>query len=344
MKRQPTRRRRRSQIGLESQPLTSVVTPVYNGEEFLAACIESVLAQTYTNWEYVIGDNASTDRSLEIARSYAARDPRIRVHHWATFVDLMSNFNRTLTLIARDSRFCKFVLADDWLYPDCVEKMVALCVREPSVALVGGFRMNQTHVDLDGVIPRSVSVAPGREIARGTLLGGPYAFGTNSNVMYRADLVRAREPEFFPELRGDDAFVNFHADSDVCYMLLADGDFGFVHQVLSFTRRHDNTVTAKSASKLSTWLPGHLITILRHGPTFLERAEFVRRARDVERRYQLVLLRSALRGRLFRDRRYRAYHRGAIKRIRVLYAEAGLHSRTFGLVAFLLGPGRRQSC
>ena len=62
------------------QPLVSVVTPVYNEEKNLAECIESVLAQTYPNWEYVIVNNRSTDRSLEIAQRYAAQDARIRVY------------------------------------------------------------------------------------------------------------------------------------------------------------------------------------------------------------------------------------------------------------------------
>jgi glycosyltransferase involved in cell wall biosynthesis len=320
------------------QPLTSVVTPVYNGEAYLEQCIESVLAQTYSNWQYVIGDNASSDRTLDIARSYAESDPRIRIHHWETFEDIVANFNRTLTLIARDSIFCKFVLADDWLYPDCLAQMIDNARRHPSVGIVGGYRLNNTYVDLDGVIPVSTTVVPGREIARDTLLGGPYLFGTESNVMYRADLVRAREPEFFPELRADDdSFINFHSDSDVCYALLEDCDFGFVHQILSFTRRHTDSVTSTATAKLSTWAPGYLITLLRHGPRFLERAEFVKRTRTVARRYQLLLIRSVIKGRLFRDRQFRDYHRGAVRRIRRLYADEGLRSWCFAVLALLLG-------
>ena len=62
--------------GRVDQPLVSVVTPVYNGAEYLAECIESVFNQTYENWEYVISDNCSTAGSLEIIRGYEARDPR----------------------------------------------------------------------------------------------------------------------------------------------------------------------------------------------------------------------------------------------------------------------------
>ena len=59
-------------------PLVSVLTPVYNCEKYLRTCIESVLAQTYTNWEYVIVNNCSTDGTLAIAQEYAAADSRIR--------------------------------------------------------------------------------------------------------------------------------------------------------------------------------------------------------------------------------------------------------------------------
>lgn len=158
--------------------------------------------------------------------------------------------------------------------------------------------------------------------------------------MYRADSVRAREPEFFPELRlddGADAFINFHSDSDVCYSFLAAGDFGFVHQVLSFTRRHGDSITAKSTLKLGSWLPGHLLILLRHGPAFLDRREFAARARRVGRRYGFFLLRSALKGRLFFDGRFRAYHRGAVVRLRMEFAAAGLHAWWLALVGVLLG-------
>ncbi|MFZ1974630.1 MAG: glycosyltransferase family 2 protein, partial [Candidatus Acidiferrales bacterium] len=60
-------------------PLVSIVTPAYNEENYLAECVESVLAQTYTNWDYTIVNNCSTDATLAIAQKYAAGDPRIRV-------------------------------------------------------------------------------------------------------------------------------------------------------------------------------------------------------------------------------------------------------------------------
>ena len=90
-----------------SAPLVSVLTPVHNGEHYLAACIESVRAQTYTNWEYVIVDNASTDRTRETAERYAARDPRIRVVSNPRLVGVIENHNIAFRQPSAASAYCK---------------------------------------------------------------------------------------------------------------------------------------------------------------------------------------------------------------------------------------------
>src|SRR5512132_1578633 len=112
--------------------LVSVVTPAYNEERYLRECIESVLAQTYTHWDYTIVNNCSTDRTLEIAQEYAARDPRIRIHNNETFVPVIANHNIAFRNISPQSKYCKVVGADDWLYPECLEKMVGLAERHPN--------------------------------------------------------------------------------------------------------------------------------------------------------------------------------------------------------------------
>ena len=114
------------------QPLVSIVTPVYNEEEHLAECIESVLAQTYQNWDYTIVDNCSTDRSLEIALWYAAKDSRIRVHANKQFLNMLANHNVAVRQISPVSKYCKVVLADDWIFPECLERMVTVGEAYPS--------------------------------------------------------------------------------------------------------------------------------------------------------------------------------------------------------------------
>ncbi len=112
-------------------PIVSVVTPFYNSAEYLAACIESVLGQSYPNFEYVLLDNCSTDRSASIAEKYAAQDSRIRLIKADTFRGQVENYNYGLSQIDSRSRYCKLVQADDWLFSRCLEIMVEIADRHP---------------------------------------------------------------------------------------------------------------------------------------------------------------------------------------------------------------------
>ena len=96
-------------------PRVSVGIPVFNGERFLAETIESILAQTFKDFEIVISDNASTDRTEEICRSYAARDPRIRYNRNDTNRGAAWNHNRVFEL-ARGEYF-KWQSHDDFCAP-----------------------------------------------------------------------------------------------------------------------------------------------------------------------------------------------------------------------------------
>lgn len=74
-------------------PLVSIVLPVYNGEKYLASAIESILAQSYRNWELILVNDCSTDRSLEIMENYAGKDARIRVVQNAENLKLPRSLN-----------------------------------------------------------------------------------------------------------------------------------------------------------------------------------------------------------------------------------------------------------
>ncbi len=74
-------------------PTVSIVLPCYNGARFLAASLDSILAQTFTDWELIIVNDHSTDASPQIANQYAARDPRIRVIHNETNLKLPASLN-----------------------------------------------------------------------------------------------------------------------------------------------------------------------------------------------------------------------------------------------------------
>src|SRR6187397_3150452 len=135
---------------VNNQPLVSVVTPVYNGEKYLEECIESVLRQTYSNFDYLIVNNRSKDRSLEIAQSYARKDSRIRIHDNVEFLDIIGNHNHAFRQILPSVKYCKVVSADDVILPDCLRQMVEFADANPSVGIVGSYQQSGDRVRWQG--------------------------------------------------------------------------------------------------------------------------------------------------------------------------------------------------
>lgn len=282
-----------------SLPLVSVLTPAYNEEKYISECMESVLAQTYANWEYTIVDNCSTDKTLEIAESYAAKDPRIHICKSEAFVPAMANLNRTFRRISPGSKYCKMVLADDWIFPECLERMVSLAEKHPSVGIVGAYGLRDRWVEWVGLPYPSLNV-PGREICRQRLLGGPYLFGSSTSVLFRSALVRSHDP-FYDE-------SNVHADSAVCFELLKQCDFGFVHQVLTFSRERPASLVQTSRD-LNTVAHSILHELVVYGPYYLTTEEFADRLKVTVSNYYHFLTTSLLQG---RERRFWDYHKAKL--------------------------------
>jgi len=283
-----------------AQPLVTVVTPVYNGEKYLAECIESVLAQTYQNWEYYIVNNRSTDRTLSIAESYALKDARVRVITNPEFVSRGENHNIAFRQTSLNSRYCKMVHADDWLFPDCIAKMVALAEAHPTVAVVGSYGLRKDRVVWDG-LPYPSSFMTGREVCRRVFMNEIFVFGTPTSVLFSSDVVRSR-----PAFHNVD---NEHADAEACFDVLRDRDFCFVHQVLSYTRIHAEN--ASTFDEAGMWLP-EIEILLKYGPSYLSEAEFAQETKKIWDQYYTFLG-----SRVFRNRHkgFWTYHRTTLERL-----------------------------
>jgi glycosyltransferase involved in cell wall biosynthesis len=284
------------------QPMVSILTPVHNGATYLRECIESVQRQTYRNWEYVIVDNRSTDETLAIAEEYARRDSRIRVITNKNLVGVITNHNIAFQEMSSTSRFCKVVHADDWLFPECVEKMVEVAMANPSIGLVSAYTLEGTKIRLDGLAYPSGFVC-GRQIARAWFLGGPLAFGCPTWSMVRSDIVRRARPFYNKQ--------SINADTEAGFAVLTQSDFGFVHQVLTFTRLHEQSVTSRN-TLLDPFLPGHLVIVLKYGPVFLTATEFAAKRRVYMREYYSCLARRALR---VNQSEYWKFHKESLKRL-----------------------------
>jgi len=308
------------------EPLVSVVTPFHNTVAYLPECIESVLAQTYTNFEYVLVDNKSTDGSREVADRYAAIDPRIIVLENDTFLDQLRNFNGAVARINPASKYCKMVLGDDGLFPDCLTMMVAAAERDTGIGIVGAYFLDGDRVAGHG-IARTESVVTGSEVCRRMLRHEYYLMGSPTAVLYRADIVRSRVPFFSPD--------RYHADTEVSYEILLDHDLSFVHQVLSFMRADNDSITS-TRRRYYPYLLDRLIVVERYGPAVLGDRE-LRAVRSTARRNYFNYLARSLLAR--HDRGFWQYHRDGLATIGWRLRRRDLLPRSLAEVArFALNP------
>lgn len=284
----------------DTSPVVSIITPVYNGGRFLAECIESVLDQTFTAFEHVLVDNASTDDTRDIVARYASCDRRVKLVACADHVSVLPNWNRALDHISPFSKYVWVLPADDAMMPPALSRMVALAERNPSVGIVASLRSRGGHIQCSG-LPTDRSVFSGREIVRLFLRQEVFAFSPTGSLI-RRDLIDAHRP-FYPE-------KYLHADIAAFFNVLDSVDFGFVHEVLMFSREHENSITSTVANRGGTQFRDGLLMLQEYGPRYFEPHEL----EDIENRflrwYYRFLVRRAL---LLWGRQFFAYHTEALR-------------------------------
>ncbi len=274
---------------------------MHDTAEHLPACIESVLGQSHSCLEYVIVDNWSRDGSGEIARRYAAGDRRLRVVSPPAFLPQAANYNFALEQVSPAARYVKLAQADDWLFPGCLAAMVELAERHPSVGIVSSYCLRGTEVHNQG-LPYPSECLSGREACRRQLLEDVFLFGTPTQLLYRGEVVRARRP-FFSEHA-------LHEDTEACYEILRQWDFGFVHQVLSFWRWREESLSGRVAGFNPNPLD-HYIVVMKYAADFLSGEELRACRRRAERAFYSSLAVAATRG---AGRAFWAYHLDGLQR------------------------------
>ena len=115
-------------------PKISIGLPVYNGENYLEAALKSILNQTWKDYELIISDNASDDRTEEICRDYASSDNRIRYHRNEQNFGAAQNFNQVFEMAT--APYFQWAAHDDEYHPEFLEKSVPILDKDPAVVLV----------------------------------------------------------------------------------------------------------------------------------------------------------------------------------------------------------------
>jgi glycosyltransferase involved in cell wall biosynthesis len=212
-------------------PTLSIGLPVYNGERFLAEALNALLAQTYRDFELIISDNASTDRTADICRKYAARDARIRYVRQPVNIGAGPNHN-ALVPLAR-GRYFKWASHDDLYAPTLLQRCAEVLERNPRPVLVHAY---DAIIDERGQIVRAEpypldTANPSPSARLRSLLYVPG--GNDFYGVIRTEVLRRVDPHG----------SYYNADRTFVASLCLQGPFYQVPEILYFRRDHADRAT-----------------------------------------------------------------------------------------------------
>ena len=222
-------------------PQITVAMPVYNGEGYVHLAIQSVLDQTYSDFELLIVDNCSTDGTLKVVKTFS--DPRIRLHVNSSNLGMVGNWNKSFELAT--GKYIKFLSHDDLLDATCLEEQlsgflqhktenigIVTCkkrvISESGKKVMPGFGLHGQSRLISGRVAIRKSIRSGRNI-----------IGEPSVVLIETSVMKASGPFELPE---------FTPDIKMWFKILQKSDLYFINKTLASYRISDNS-TSSSVSK-----------------------------------------------------------------------------------------------
>jgi glycosyltransferase involved in cell wall biosynthesis len=227
---------------VQALPSVSVCIPVYNGGQFLAETMRSVLDQTYRDFELVVLDNASTDGTNAIAHSFG--DPRVRVETNPTTLPQTENWREVMRRCR--APLIKLVCADDLLHPRCLEYQVGPMEADPGLAVVAA-RRHMVDERSRVLVPRRglnglTGVRSSVEVARRVVRSGANPIGEPNGVLFRREhyfAVGGWRPEW-----------RWTMDLDLWLRLLQYGEFLGLPETLAAFRIGRESLTADNEAAI----------------------------------------------------------------------------------------------
>lgn len=227
----------------------SIIVPAYNTEKYLPATLESVRLQTIGDWELLIINDGSADKTGEIAEAFARLDNRIRVVHQENR-GIAGARNRGFAEAGNDSEYCLFLDSDDLLEADALEVLVQVLETDPKAVAAHGLLR---YIDREGN-PLSINGSDTSPRRRRGILGGrlkvwptsaPTTFGVlaYSPIALTSGLLMRRAKQ--EEAGIFDPGLKVAEDWHLWLRLSRLGHFAFVNRVIYSYRRHDGNITGR---------------------------------------------------------------------------------------------------
>jgi len=213
-------------------PKISVLIPLYNAENFIAQAIESVLNQTFSDFELIIVDNCSTDRSVTIARHYES-DKRVKIFQNNENIGAVRNWNQCM--LHASGEYLKFLFADDYFKKNALEEFIKPFESDPSISLVIAPREFLFDDGATKKYPLSFSgFKKGNDVIKDVISVNGNPLGEPTFIMFRKKDINI-------------GLFNFHmlwlADLDYCLRICEVGNAFAIEEHCIVYRRHQQQVT-----------------------------------------------------------------------------------------------------
>ncbi len=219
--------------------LVSVCIPAYNNEKDIRATVDSILGQTYSNIELVITDDASTDRTVEIIKSFS--DPRIKLFQNEKNLGMSGNWNHCIECAG--GKYIKLVCADDILRAGSIEAELKAMQKDPEIVMTinDSIMVNRDMKNL-GVFARygKKGIIDGKVLAKKSLTFNNY-FGMPCAVMFRKDI--------FEKVGGFDSDFKYILDFDLWLLMAPLGKVAVLDEKLNYFMLRKDSNTGKVMSK-----------------------------------------------------------------------------------------------
>jgi hypothetical protein len=248
------------------------------------------------------------------------------VVHCTEFLPKSDNYNRAVAYASAGSEFVKIVEADNYLWSECLERMVNVASADPEIGIVGSYYAWGNRLAGNG-IPVQQVVLSGSEVRRYHLLTNGYYLGVPTSVLFRAKALSEVAPCFRPDV--------FFDDIELCFRVLAKWKFGFVHQVLAFVR-DDNDGVFNRIRDFDFEPAYRYVLAVQFGADVLEPDELSRVRKQRKQSYLLRLAHAAV---TRRSQQFWEFHRNAFRLVSedlTFFTLAGPVART--LIDMLLIP------
>ena len=271
---------------MTQSPCVAVITPVFQGEDYLTAALESVQAQTYENLVHVVLDNASTDATAQILQRFQGRRVPLQVHRNPQTLPQVENWNAAFALAPKEACYVRLLCHDDTLFPNAIARLVEASTAAPDIGMISSNHFCLGR-DNDFGWPKERLVLDGKQAARLSLTGQSFLMAPH--IMLHRDAIAMRAPLF------DGRFSGW--DLDACLDLLTKGcKFAFVQDSLCMTRVHADSVSSTVLEREHMDLFQKYMQLELYGPRVFTPEEHARLMQRYRRYYLRKLARWSMQG------------------------------------------------